>query len=96
MSLYKTRHLRHPNNARKKLLKVEVRQVSVHNSKYCGYGQVWFTDERDIPFWLRYRQEISPFEITGLIRAKVKSIGRARPHIFQRFAAPRTERYKCQ
>jgi len=89
MSLYKTKHLTFITNKRKKSFKLEIVNVYEGGS---GTSQVWFMDGFDNPYWTRNLQSTHPYYLTGKLRFCLKSKGRGRPHMFQTYKAPVTER----
>lgn len=93
MSLYKTKHLTHKSNLRKKSFKIEVLNFS-NSGVQIGYSKVWLMCPYNTPYWQRCTQRNHPYELTGYMRICLKSKGRGRPHMFQKYITPHTERWK--
>lgn len=90
MSLYKTKHLTHIANKKRKSFKIEIARFFGLNS--ISYSMVGFMDTVDRPYWERVSQKPRPYMLTGKLKCCLKSKGRGRPHIFQRYLAPQKER----
>ena len=90
MSLYKTKHLTHIANKKRKSFKIEVAGTFGLGGTY--YSMVWFMDAVDRPYWERVSQKSHPYMLTGRLKCCLKSKGRGRPHIFQKYVAPQKER----
>ena len=90
MSLYKTKHLTHIANKKRKSFKIETACFFGLNN--ASYSMVWFMDAVDRPYWERVSQKPRPYMLTGKLKCCLKSKGRGRPHIFQRYLAPQKER----
>ena len=89
MSLYKTKHLTHIKNKRRKSIKIEVATITERAS---FSSMVWFMDTLNKPYWERVPQSKHQYFLTGKFKICLKSKGRGRPHLFQKYVAPQVER----
>lgn len=90
MSLYKTKHLTHIKNKKRKSIKLEIANIS--GGGFALSSMVWFMDTLDRPYWERTLQSKHQYFLTGKFKICLKSKGRGRPHMFQKFIAPHAER----
>ena len=90
MSIYKTKHLNHIANKKRNSFKIEVARTFGVGS--TSYSMVWLMDVINRPYWERVSQKSNPYMLTGKLKCCLKSKGRGRPHIFQRYGAPQKER----
>lgn len=90
MSLYKTKHLTHIANKKRKSFKIET--MRLFGLGGTSYSMVWFMDTVDRPYWERVSQQHNQYMLTGRLKCCLKSKGRGRPHIFQKYVAPQVER----
>ena len=90
MSIYKTKHLNHIANKKRNSFKIEVARTFGVGS--TSYSMVWLMDVINRPYWERVSQKSNPYMLTGKLKCCLKSKGRGRPHIFQKYGAPQKER----
>ena len=90
MSLYKTKHLTHIANKKRKSFKIETACFFGLNSN--SYSMLCFIDAVYRPYWVLVSQYPNPYMLTGKLKCCLKSKGRGRPHIFQKYVAPQKER----
>lgn len=93
MSVYKTKHVTYRTNLNKRFIQVELGYISKNTCLVHSYTWWNFMGADNRPIWQSHSQRDIPYTLTGGVRVKLKSIGRGRPHIFQKYNAPVTGRF---
>ena len=85
MSLLKTKHLKYEKNLLGRFCKVGIRYEASWNRSINLEQKVWLSNANGVPYWERIKD--NP-KWTGFLRIRVKSKGRGRPSVFQKYISP--------